>query len=428
MNFLKFKNGLSNLISNNVFIKFIFNVKKKCCVVGLGYIGLPTSALLANSGFDVVGVDKNENIVDLVNKGEVHIKEPDLSKLVEKVTKQKKLIASLIPVLADIFIITVPTPIRNSSNKIPEPDISYVLKAAQSISKVIKQGDLIIIESTCPVGTTKKIYDLIKNQINFDVEKLYFAYCPERVIPGKILKELKNNNRVVGGLTQKASLMCKEFYSKFCEGEIFITSAEAAEMVKITENAYRDVNIAFSNEISLVCNKFNIDTLEVIKLANFHPRVNILNPGCGVGGHCIAVDPWFIASNAKDLSKLIQSARAVNNQKTIWVYEEIKKLRSKLIQKINREPNIACMGLTYKENVDDLRESPALKIAEKLINDGLNVILCEPNLKEFSTYKLFDVEETIEKADIIVFLVSHSEFKNLSIKEKVIFDVCGVIR
>lgn len=403
-------------------------MKKNCCVLGLGYIGLPTSALLANSGFNVVGVDINEKIVDLINKGEVHIKEPDLNQLVQSVISKKKLIASRRPVRSEIFIITVPTPVIKKAHKIPEPDISYVLQAAESISKVIKEDDLIIIESTCPVGTTQKVYDLIKEKINFEVEKLNFAYCPERVIPGKIIKELKTNNRVVGGLTEKSSFMCKEFYRKFCEGEIFITSANAAEMVKITENAYRDINIAFSNEISLVCNHFNIDTLEVIKLANFHPRVNILNPGCGVGGHCIAVDPWFIASSAKNISRLIQTARAVNNEKTLWVYEEVKKLRSRIIKKIKREPIIACMGLTYKENVDDIRESPALKIAENLINDGFNIILCEPNLKEFSDYKLFGVKETIERADIIVFLVSHSEFKKLSIKGKLIFDVCGVTR
>ena len=214
-------------------------MKKNCCVLGLGYIGLPTSALLANSGFNVVGVDINEKIVDLINKGEVHIKEPDLNQLVQSVISKKKLIASLKPVKSEIFIITVPTPIIKKSHQIPEPDISYVLQAAEAISKVIKEDDLIIIESTCPVGTTQKVYNLIKNEINFDIEKLNFAYCPERVIPGKIIKELKTNNRVVGGLTEKSSLLCKDFYSKFCEGEIFITSANAAEMVKITENAYR---------------------------------------------------------------------------------------------------------------------------------------------------------------------------------------------
>ncbi len=396
-------------------------------VIGLGYIGLPTAAIIANKGIIVNGFDINKDIVDTINSGKIHIVEEGLESVVSKVIKEEKFKADTKLEQSDVFLIAVPTPFKKNNSLIPEPDISFVNKAVEQISNVIKKGDLIILESTSPVGTTENIFKMIIEKSKLKKEDFFLAYCPERVLPGNILWELENNSRIVGGINKPSSNAAKDFYSLFCLGEISTTDSNTAELVKLAENSYRDVNLAFSNELSMICNELDINVYRLINLANKHPRVGILSPGCGVGGHCLAVDPWFIASSFPDKSKLIKSARQVNDYKKVWAIDEIMKEVSEFILKKGKKPTIGCCGISYKPNIDDLRESPAKFIVKSLLNKKQNVIVCEPNINHVEGIKLTSLDKIIQAADIIVFLVGHKEFTELELKNKTIVDLCGIL-
>ncbi|GAB6074876.1 UDP-N-acetyl-D-mannosamine dehydrogenase [Nautilia lithotrophica] len=397
----------------------------KINVIGLGYIGLPTAALLANKGYDVHGVDIMQDVVDTINRGEIHIVEPDLDTFVKAAVNSGKLKADTKPTEADVFIIAVPTPFHKSGYNIPTPNINFVISATKSIAPYVKSGNIVILESTSPVGTTEKIAEILKEE-GVDISKIYIAHCPERVLPGKIMQELVENDRIVGGLTSEATKKVAEFYKTFVSGEVLKTDAKTAELCKLTENSFRDVNIAFANELSIICDKYGINVWELRELANRHPRVNILYPGVGVGGHCIAVDPWFIVSDAKDKAKLIKTAREVNNYKTEWVIEKIKNEILKYELENSNKPKVALMGLAFKPDIDDLRESPALYIARRLNNEFDNLLFVEPNINKFDEFEIIDYKKAVEQADIVVFLVSHKKFKNLIIEDKKILDFCGV--
>lgn len=398
---------------------------KTICVIGLGYIGLPTAVLFALKGFKVLGFDINETIVKNINNCKSHIVEKDLDTSLEEVVKNNYLIAKTKPSEADVYIISVPTPHYLKENGMFFPDITKIVEAINSISPLLKQNDLIILESTSPVGTTEKVHKLILENTKLKNDQINIAYCPERVLPGNIFNELKNNDRVIGGLTKKCSEKAKEIYSCICEGKFFFTNPNTAEMVKLSENAFRDVNIAFANELSMICNSININMNELINLSNRHPRVNILNPGCGVGGHCIAIDPWFIASQFPSQTPLIQTARNVNTNKTLWVLRQIKKLVQDFSKNEGNLPVIGCLGLTYKSNIDDLRESPALKITQNLIEDKLEVFVADPNIKEHENIVLYDFNEVIEKSDLVFILVAHREFDLIKFDNKKIFNFSG---
>jgi UDP-N-acetyl-D-mannosaminuronic acid dehydrogenase len=398
--------------------------KKKVCVIGLGYIGLPTAALLANEGYDVFGVDINQQTVDIINSGKIHIVEPNLDLFVDKAVKSNKLVAVTNPVVSDIFIIAVPTPFHEGK----VPNIDYVLAATTSILPFVKQGDMIILESTSPIGTTKKIAEILTSS-GISLSQIYIAHCPERVLPGNIMKELVFNDRIIGGVNVESTKVVSDFYKEFVKGEVISTDSETAELCKLAENSFRDVNIAFANELSMICEKSNINVWELIRLANRHPRVNILNPGPGVGGHCIAVDPWFIASTFPNESKLIRQARLTNDYKIEWVIEKIIFECNKFRDQNNRQPSIGIFGLAFKPNIDDLRESPAVKISSILLErnmlmDQLNFV--EPNIEKHELFTLSNIDSTLTKSDIIVFLVSHNEFKNLSTNDKIVLDFCGI--
>ena len=393
--------------------------------IGLGYIGLPTSALIASHGTSVLGVDINQTVVDTINKGEIHIVEPDLDRIVSKAVSNGFLKASTLPNSADVYLIVVPTPFKGNH----EPDISFVETATKGIIPLLKKGDLYIIESTSPIGTTEKMQKLIfESRPELD-GNIHIAYCPERVLPGNVMYELVENDRVIGGVdkvsTQKAIL----FYSKYVKGKLHATNARTAEMCKLVENSSRDVQIAFANELSLICDKADINVWDLISLANKHPRVNILQPGCGVGGHCIAVDPYFIVSDYPMESKIIGMAREVNNYKSFWCSEKIQNEKLKFELKHGRKPKIALMGLAFKPNIDDLRESPAKYIAQKVLQNSNNEehFIVEPNIDSHSVYKLTDYKIAVENADIIVFLVAHKEFLNMDISRlKIVLDFCGI--
>ncbi|WP_121628871.1 UDP-N-acetyl-D-mannosamine dehydrogenase [Poseidonibacter antarcticus] len=393
---------------------------KRICVVGLGYIGLPTAALLANRGYEVHGVDVVQNTVDIINRGEIHIAEPGLDIFVKSAVNSGKLKADIKPCLADVFILAVPTPFHKGF----VPNIDYVVSATKAIAPYVKEGDIIILESTSPVGTTDKVEEVLKEN-SVDTSKLFIAHCPERVLPGQIMRELVENDHIVGGTTPEATAKTVEFYKTFVSGEVLCTDARTAEMAKLTENSFRDTNIAFANELSILCDKFDIDVWELIKLTNRHPRVNVLNPGAGVGGHCIAVDPWFIVHAGGADAKIIKTAREVNTYKTEWSIEKIKNAALNFEKENGRKAKVACMGLAFKPDIDDLRESPALYITKRLISDGLEVIAVEPNIQSYKDIEIIDYKKAIEEADIVTFLVGHKEFKGLEIQTNL--DFCGVL-
>ncbi|WP_313956889.1 UDP-N-acetyl-D-mannosamine dehydrogenase [Aliarcobacter butzleri] len=407
-------------------------MNKKVCVIGLGYIGLPTAALLANRGYDVHGVDIVESTVNTINAGKIHIVEPELDTFVKSAVNSGKLKASLKPDFADIFIIAVPTPFHDGF----VPNVDYVVSATKSISPHVKEGNIVILESTSPVGTTELVEKTLKEE-KIDTSKIYIAHCPERVLPGKIMKELVENDRIVGGLTPDATSKTVEFYNTFVSGEVLSTDARTAEMAKLTENSFRDTNIAFANELSMLCDKFDINVWELISLANRHPRVNILQPGAGVGGHCIAVDPWFIVHAGGETAKMIRTAREVNTYKTEWVIEKIKNVALKFESKNGRKAKIACMGLAFKPDIDDLRESPALYIAKRLTDELEDVVCVEPNIPldyQLSTInyqlKLENLDTALAESDLQVFLVAHKEFKKIIINHELkinILDFCGIL-
>jgi len=408
-------------------------MSKKVCVIGLGYIGLPTAALLANRNCDVHGVDVVQSTVDTINKGEIHIVEPELDTFVKAAVNSGKLKADTKPAEADIFIIAVPTPFHEGY----VPNIDYVVSATKAIAPYVKEGNIVILESTSPVGTTDKVEEVLKEN-GVDTSKVYIAHCPERVLPGQIMRELVENDRIVGGTTSEATQKTVEFYKTFVSGEVLSTTARTAEMAKLTENSFRDVNIAFANELSMLCDTFDIDVWELISLTNRHPRVNVLQPGAGVGGHCIAVDPWFIvhaAKEAKREAKIIKTAREVNTYKTEWVIEKIKNAVLEFENENGRKAKVACMGLAFKPDIDDLRESPALYIAKRLTDELDNVVCIEQNIPLNSKLKTNKEEElkliTLDdglKSDIIVFLVAHHEFQEIINKKiKKYLDFCGVL-
>ena len=398
--------------------------KPSVVMVGLGYIGLPTAALIASRGLHVTGVDVHQHVVDTINKGQIHIVEPDLDGLVHHVVHKSFLKATLTPETADVYLIAVPTPFKDNY----VPDVSYVLAAVSKITPTLEKGALVILESTSPVGTTR----LIEKQIYKDRPELeghiFIAYCPERVLPGNILYELKHNDRAIGGINKISTQKAIDFYKYFVVGTLHPTNAKTAEMVKLVENASRDNQIAFANELSIICDKAGINVWDMIALANKHPRVNILNPGTGVGGHCIAVDPWFIVSEFPEESGLIKKSRETNNYKTQWVLEKIKNKALGFKVENSRDAIIACMGLAFKPDIDDLRESPALLVAQSLKEASFATLNVEPNLHESHAIEITDTAHAIKSADIIVFLVSHSGFKSLELPEdKIVLDFCGVL-
>lgn len=399
----------------------------KVTMIGLGYIGLPTAALLAKYNVKVHGVDINQKVVDTINRGQIHIVEPELHDYVKSAVEKGFLKADIKPVESDVYVVVVPTPFKGDH----EPDISYVEAATIAIIPFLKEGDLYIIESTSPIGTTEKMRDLIYLERPELKNKVYMAYCPERVLPGNVMYELENNDRVIGGIDHESTELAVKFYKTFVKAELHKTNSKTAEMCKLTENSSRDVQIAFANELSIICDKAGINVWELIELANKHPRVNILQPGCGVGGHCIAVDPYFIVADYPLETKIIGGAREVNNYKAFWVVEKIQNAKMQFELKFGRKPFVALMGLAFKADIDDLRESPAKYIVQKVMqseNNG-NTFIVEPNIKEHSVFKLTDYATAYAKADIIVFLVSHKEFKALKYDEtKVILDFSGVFR
>jgi UDP-N-acetyl-D-mannosaminuronic acid dehydrogenase len=398
---------------------------KKVCVIGLGYIGLPTAALLANMGYSVHGMDVDQHAVDVINQGKIHIVEPDLDRFVHTAVMSGRLQAATNPVEADIFMICVPTPFVDDDNPIPQPDLSYIEAAAKGIAPYVHPGNIVILESTSPVGTIELVRDILQ-KCGIDATSMHFSYCPERVLPGRIMIELIENDRVVGGLTSAATDVTAAFYETFVKGEVLKTDSRTAEMCKLVENSSRDVGIAFANELSILCDGLGIDVNELIHLANRHPRVNILQPGCGVGGHCIAVDPWFIVAKDPKNSNLIRTAREVNSYKNKWVIEKIKNVALKFQIDKGFPPRIACMGLAFKPNIDDLRESPALVVAEALSDAQFDVVAVEPNIKAYKNLKLLAVAEGVEDSDILVFLVQHREFSSLNTQGKHVLDFCGV--
>ena len=412
---------------------------KHICVIGLGYIGLPTAATFAAHGVKVTGVDVNPHAVDLINQGKVHIVEPDLDALVRDVVAQQKLSAQLSPVAADAYIVAVPTPFKDNH----EPDLKYIESAVKALAPHLVKGNLVILESTSPVGATEQMAawlsesrpDLTFPQQAGEQADILIAHCPERVLPGKVLQELISNDRIVGGVTPRCSQAAIDLYKVFVKGDCIETNARTAEMCKLTENSFRDVNIAFANELSIICNKLDINVWELIKLANRHPRVNILQPGPGVGGHCIAVDPWFIVSKTPEQARLIRTAREVNDSKPEWVIDQVKIKITEFLQanpeKTMKDVTVACYGLAFKPDIDDLRESPALNITKKLAEQGLNILVIEPNIEKLpenmpSNIQLIQLEDK-GKADIHLVLVDHREFKKISTIGSYFIDTKGLV-
>ena len=407
----------------------------KVSVIGLGYIGLPTAAVIASRGVEVLGVDVSEHAVNTINQGKIHIVEPDLDMLVQAAVTTGKLKASLNPEPAEAFMIAVPTPFKENKS----PDLSYIRAALENIAPVISKGNLIVLESTSPVGTTDKISawlaelrpDLVMPHQDPDKADVFIAHCPERVLPGRVLQELVSNDRIIGGITERCAQKAVALYHLFVRGECLLTNARTAEMAKLTENSFRDVNIAFANELSMICDHLKINVWELIKLANRHPRVNILSPGPGVGGHCIAVDPWFIVDSAPEQAQIIRKAREINDSKPHYVIDKIKQAADQF-----KKPVIACLGLAFKADIDDLRESPALDIAMALLESNVGeILLVEPNIKQLPnkhaqhSARLTPLPQALEQANILVVLVDHKQFKTLhpaDVATKVVIDTRGI--
>lgn len=399
----------------------------KACFMGLGYIGLPTAIIAAKHGVEVVGVDINETVVKMTNSGKLHIVEPGLEEMLQEVIASGNFKASTKPEKCDAYFMVVPTPFKGEH----QPDISFVEAATRMVLPLLKAGDLYVIESTSPVGTTEYMAEIIYKERPELRGKIYIAYCPERVLPGNVIYELVNNDRVIGGIDNESTEKAKDFYRTFVTGELHATNCKTAEMCKLTENSSRDVQIAFANELSYICDKAGINVWELIELANKHPRVNILQPGCGVGGHCIAVDPYFITSAYPEEARIIASAREINNYKAQWCAEKVKNAVLEFELKNHRKPVVAMMGLAFKPNIDDLRESPAKSITASVmqLSDKVEILVVEPNVQEHSVYKLTPYKAAYEKADIVAFLVNHREFASLNYRDDVqVFDFCGTFK
>lgn len=400
----------------------------KACFMGLGYIGLPTAIISSQHGINVCGVDINPKVVEKTNRGELHIVEPGLQDLLKKAVDSKSLVASTTPFESDVYLIVVPTPFKAKH----EPDISYVESATKTVIPLLKEGDLFIIESTSPVGTTEKMAELIFAERPELKGRIHIAYCPERVLPGNVIFELVNNDRVIGGIDDASADAAAEFYGKFVTGQLHKTNCRTAEMCKLVENSSRDVQIAFANELSMICEKVGINVWELISLANKHPRVNILQPGCGVGGHCIAVDPYFISSAFPNEAKIIAQARNINNYKSEWCVEKAKNAILSFELENGKKPQVALMGLAFKPNIDDLRESPAMKIAKHLVAEMPDVKfnIVEPNISSHPDFDIVDFQTAFEQSDIVVYLTAHKQFFMLpqEANDKLILDFCGVIK
>lgn len=399
----------------------------KACFMGLGYIGLPTAIIAAKHGVNVIGVDINPSVVEQTNAGHLHIIEPGMEDMLKDVITSGQLHASTTPEESDAYFMVVPTPFKGNH----EPDVSYVEAATRAVIPYLKPGDLYVIESTSPIGTTEKMAEIIFTERPELKGKIYIAYCPERVLPGNVIYELVHNDRVIGGLNAESTDKAIEFYSQFVKGTLHKTNARTAEMCKLTENSSRDVQIAFANELSLICDKAGINVWELIRLANKHPRVNILQPGCGVGGHCIAVDPYFITADFPMESKIIATAREINNYKAFWCAEKVKNAMLQFELDKHRKPVVAMMGLAFKPNIDDLRESPAKYIVTKVMQgfNNAEILVVEPNVKEHNIFKLTDYKEAYDRADIVAFLTAHDPFKTLPWRDdKVILDFCGIFK
>ncbi len=401
-------------------------MKKKidAVFVGLGYIGLPTAAYAASKGLNILGVDINQKVVDTINRGEIHIVEPGLEKIVKGAITSGNLRAATKPEVADAYFIVVPTPFKQNHRA----DISYVEAATRAVLPLLKEGDLFVIESTSPVMTTEKMAKLIWKERPELEGRIHIAYCPERVLPGNVIHELEHNDRVIGGIDPESARKAIEFYSKFVKGTLFPTNARTAEMCKLTENSSRDVQIAFANELSMICDKAGIDVWELITLANRHPRVNLLQPGCGVGGHCIAVDPWFIVSDYPEQAHIIKRSRETNDYKSDWCANKALETCRQFELDNGREPVVACMGLAFKPNIDDLRESPAMYITSRIVSESnAETLVVEPNIEKHKTFNLMDYKEAYQKADIVVWQVAHTPF--FSIEQdpsKIELDFCGI--
>ncbi|MCC8145755.1 MAG: UDP-N-acetyl-D-mannosamine dehydrogenase [Bacteroidales bacterium] len=392
--------------------------------VGLGYIGLPTAAFAASKGLNILGVDVNPQVVETINQGKIHIIEPYLDSLVKDVVRNGYLRAALKPQQAEAYFIVVPTPFKQNHRA----DISYVEAGTKAVIPFLKEGDLFVIESTSPVMTTEKMAALIWKERPELKDKIYIAYCPERVLPGNVIYELENNDRVIGGINTESTQKAIEFYSRFVKGTLHPTNARTAEMCKLTENSSRDVQIAFANELSMICDKADINVWELIELANKHPRVNILQPGAGVGGHCIAVDPWFIVSDFPEQAQIIKRSRETNDYKADWCANRVIETCQQYEIEKGREPIVACMGLAFKPNIDDLRESPAMYIVSRIISESpADILVVEPNISKHKTFNLTSYDEAYKKADIVVWLVAHSPFFLLEKdNEKIELDFCGI--
>ncbi|WP_426241016.1 UDP-N-acetyl-D-mannosamine dehydrogenase [Psychrobacter sp. TWP2-1-2] len=404
---------------------------KNICVFGLGYIGLPTAAMFAHHGANVVGVDVNQHAVDTINQGKIHIVEPGLEAIVKQAVDNGRLKASLKPVHSDAYLIAVPTPFKGDDHT---PDLSYIHAVSKALAPLLEKGDLVILESTSPVGATEQMVEWLaearpdltfpKYHESDNEADIYVAYCPERVLPGKVVEELISNDRIIGGMTKESTKKAQEVYRIFVEGQLLETNSRTAEMAKLTENASRDVSIAFANELSIISDKLDINVWELIELANHHPRVNILQPGAGVGGHCIAVDPWFIVNQNPDEAKIIRAAREINDSKPDWVIGKINAEIDKLKVQGIEKPTVALLGLAFKPNIDDLRESPAVNIAQKMLeSDNANILLVEPNINQLpeklAAGTLVSLSEVVDRADVVAILVAHDEFKDKTLLKNI---------